>query len=219
MLRGVADLTTPISFGVLALVGARLASGARVSLTANGRRQTGLVVRRIGWRHVWPVAPLLAVVLSAAIALSSLPVLSWGWWTMLGGEGNPVFGSSDATAGTVWEWLLPLVFMTLLLPSLPLFALAEERIFRAGAEGWSTWKRIGKILSFGMIHAVVGIPLGAALALSIGGAWFMRVYLRRHSLTGSRVDATFESATAHTVYNATIVVIVVAALALTAGGW
>jgi hypothetical protein len=218
MLRGVADLTTPISVGVLAFVGFRLASGARISASGAGRRTVRLVVGRIGWRHVWPIPLVLTVVLAAAIALSALPVLGWGWWTMLGGEGNPVFGSSDATAGTVWEWLIPLVFMAMLVPALPLFALAEERIFRAGAEQWSWWKRTWKTLTFGMMHALVGIPLGAALALSLGGAYFMRCYLRRIAVTGSPVDATYESAAAHTAYNGAILTVVLLALALTAVG-
>jgi hypothetical protein len=116
-----------------------------------------------------------------------------------------VFGSSQATAGTALEWIVPLVFMTMLLPALPLFANAEERIFRAGAERWSPGRRVLKTLQFGMVHALIGIPLGAALALSIGGAYFMWVYLRAFAATGSTQAATLESTTAHTVYNGVII--------------
>lgn len=211
-----ADLTTPISVGVLALVGARLVSSARVGTSRRGRAQSLVILRRVGWRHVWPVAIVFPVVLAAAIGLSSLPVLSWGWWSSLGGEGNALFGSSDVTAGTVWEWLVPTVFVLLLLPALPLFALAEERIFRAGAEQWSWSRRTATTLAFGMVHAVVGIPLGAALALSIGGAYFMTVYLRRFARFGSRGDATIESSAAHLVYNAVIISLVLCSLLLLA---
>jgi hypothetical protein len=157
---------------------------------------------------VWPVPVLLAVVLAAATLAMQVPGLDWGWWTALGGDGNPVFGSSQATAGTSLEWIVPLVFMTMLLPALPLFANAEERIFRAGAEHWSLARRVAKTLQFGMVHALIGIPLGAALALSIGGAYFMWVYLREFATTGSRQAATLESTTAHTVYNGVIIVLV-----------
>jgi hypothetical protein len=216
MLRGVADLTTPISVGVLALVGVRLVSSARVGASRRGRVQSLVILRRVGWRHVWPVAIVFPVVLTAAIALSSLPVLSWGWWSSLGGEGNAIFGSSDVTAGTAWEWIVPAVFILLLLPALPLFALAEERVFRAGAEDWSWLRRAVRTLAFGLIHAVVGIPLGAALALSLGGAYFMTVYLRRFARFGSQGDATIESSAAHLVYNAVIISLVLCSILLLA---
>jgi hypothetical protein len=135
--------------------------------------------------------------------------MSWGWWSALGGVGNPVFGSTTATEGTLLEWVVPLVFMALLVPALPLFAHAEERMFRAGAEHWSRRRRVLKTLQFGAVHAVIGIPIGVAIALSIGGAYFMRVYLREFRRSGSRAEATAESATAHTVYNGVIIGIVI----------
>jgi hypothetical protein len=106
--------------------------------------------------------------------------------------------------------------MCLLLPALPLFALAEERIFREGAETWSTPKRALKVVQFGLVHALIGIPVGAALTLSLGGAWFMRVYLREFRATASRRAATLESARAHTAYNGIIVVLVLVGLLLDA---
>ena len=154
---------------------------------------------------------MLPIVIVAASLLMAVPGLSWGWWTMLGGQGNPVFGSSDATIGTVWEWIIPLGFMALLIPALPLFAFAEERLFRQGAEHWSMRRRAFKVVQFGLIHAVIGIPIGAALALSIGGAYFMLVYVRAFGVTGSRYRATLESTRAHTAYNGFIVVVVVVA--------
>jgi hypothetical protein len=209
------SITTAVTYGVLGLVGVRLVSGARVGFSSRGRSTSLLVVQRISWRHLWPIPIVLTGVLTAAVALMSLPVLSWGWWSALGGEGNPVFGSSDATSGSALEWIIPIVFMALLLPALPLFAMAEERMFRAGAEHWSWGRRALKTLGFGLIHAVIGIPIGAALALTIGGAYFMAVYLRRFSATGSRTDAVYESTAAHTAYNATIIVVVILALLAT----
>ena len=146
----------------------------------------------------------------------SLPVLRWGWWSALGGQGNPVFGSSAATAGSALDWIVPLVFLALLVPALPLFAHAEERIFRRGAEHWSWRQRAAKVGQFGIVHALIGIPIGAALALSVGGAYFMAVYLRAIRGGAGQTLATIESARAHAVYNAVIVVLVVVALA--AGG-
>lgn len=209
-------LTNLITAAVLGFMGVRLVTGARVARSSEGRSLIVRVRRTVGWRHVWPVPLLLAGVLSTAYVLMSVPLLDWGWWSALGGDGNPVFGTSEATSGTMWEWLVPVVFMCLLLPALPLFAHAEERLFRAGAEGWSTGRRVFKVVQFGLVHALIGIPVGAALALSLGGAYFMAVYLRTYRRTLDRGAATIESTAAHTVYNFLIVVLVLAALVVDA---
>ncbi|MEQ1701810.1 MAG: hypothetical protein ABMA25_17005 [Ilumatobacteraceae bacterium] len=204
--------TNVLTFAVLGFMGFRLVTGLRRSRTHDGRTLVRDIVRRVRWRHVWPVPLLLSTVIVVATALVQIPGLSWGWWSMLGGNGNPVFGSSDATTGTVWEWLIPVVFISLLLPALPLFAYAEERMFRSGAESWQRGKRVLKCVQFGMVHALIGIPIGAAMALSIGGAYFMWVYLRAYRTSRSRRDATLESTAAHTAYNAIVITLVVLAI-------
>lgn len=209
-------LSNVLSVVVLAAVGLRLVQAVKLSRSTRGRSLTRQVWRGIRWRHVWPVPFVLTGVLLVAIPLLMLPVLRWGWWSAIGGDGNPVFGSSSTTMGTVWAWLLPLVFMTLVLAALPLFANAEERMFRAGAQRWTTRRRVAKVLQFGLIHALIGIPIGVALALSVGGAYFMGVYLHAFALTGSANEATLESTRAHTAYNAMIIVTVVIAVALDA---
>jgi hypothetical protein len=201
-------LSNVLSFVVLAVVGVRLLQAVTLSRSSRGRSLSRQVWTRLRWRHFWPVPFVLCGVLLVAIPLLMVPALRWGWWSALGGDGNPVFGSSDATMGTVWAWLIPLVFMALVIAALPLFANAEERMFRTGAQRWTTRQRAVKVVQFGLIHAVVGIPIGVALALSVGGAYFMSVYLRSYALTGSANEATLESTRAHTAYNALIIVAV-----------
>lgn len=202
------DLLTLV---VVAFVGTRLALAFRTAVRRDVAAQTLAIVRGIRARHVIPVPFVAAAVVTAATLLTQLPVLSFGWWSAVGGDGNPVFGSTQRTSGTVLEWLVPLVFIVLLLPALPLFARREEEIFRLGAETWSTPKRIARAFLFGVVHAVIGIPLGVALALSIGGAWFTLAYLRGYR-EGGRRSALMESTRAHTAYNAVIVVIVLLTL-------
>jgi hypothetical protein len=210
------QLTNVATIAVLCFMGYRLVGGVRAARSGGGRILANTIVRGVRWRHLWPVPFVLAVVIAAATGLMMVPGLDWGWWTALGGDGNPVFGTSSTTAGTVWEWLIPLVFMALLLPALPLFAHAEERIFRAGAEGWSGRRRAVKVVQFGLVHALIGIPIGAALALSLGGAYFMAVYLRFFRRVPSTELATLESARAHTVYNGVIVVLVLITVVISA---
>jgi hypothetical protein len=208
------DFSTVLSIAVLGFMAVRLVSGVRVSRSRPGRRVVTAVRERVSWHYVWPVPIVLTLVVIAATALMALPGLDWGWWSAIGGDGNPVFGSTDSTSGTAWEWLIPLFFVALLVPALPLFAHAEERMFRTGAESWTWWKRVLKVVQFGLVHALIGIPIGAALALSIGGTYFMRVYLREFHRTGSSDEATLQSTTAHTMYNAVIIGIVVFAVIL-----
>ena len=209
-------LSNVLSVVVLAVVGLRLVQAVTLSRSPRGRSLSRQIWTGLRWRHIWPVPFVLGGVLLVAIPLLYVPVLRWGWWSALGGDGNPVFGSSNTTMGTVWAWLIPLIFIALVLLALPLFANAEERMFRMGAQLWSTRQRVIKVLQFGLIHAVIGIPIGVALALSVGGAYFMAVYLRSYALIGSVNEATLESTRAHTAYNALIITTVAVVVAVSA---
>jgi hypothetical protein len=59
---------------------------------------------------------------------------------------------------------------------------------------------------------VVGIPIGAALALSIGGLYLTRCYLNGWKETRSQTGALLESTRAHLAYNLTIVALVLVSL-------
>jgi hypothetical protein len=210
-------LSNVLSLVVLAVVGLRLVQAVTLSRSQRGRSLSRQIWTGLRWRHIWPVPFVLAGVLLVAVPLLYyVPVLRWGWWSAIGGDGNPVFGSSSTTMGTFWAWLIPLVFIALVVLALPLFANAEERMFRMGAQDWSTRQRVVKVLQFGLIHAIIGIPIGVALALSVGGAYFMSVYLRSYALTGSTTEATLESTRAHTAYNALIIVTVAVVVAVSA---
>ena len=211
-------LTAVLTAGVLAFVGYRLVSAASLmARSAVLRRRVQEIVGGIRWRHLWPIPIVLAAVLLTAVALLEIPPLRFGWWTALGGLGNPVTGTTDQTAGTALEWLVPLVFLVLLVPALPLFAFREEEAFRLGAEGWSRRRRVVKALQFGLVHAVIGIPIGVALALGVGGGYFQWTYLRGFRASGGdRRAALLESTRAHTAYNGAIVALILVAIA--AGG-
>lgn len=202
---------------MLAVVAVRLVTAARVASSTQGRARTAAIVRDLRPRHFLAAPPVLLAVLVAVLALTSVPGLDVGWWTAVGGVGNPVTGGTERTAGTVLEWLLPAVFLALLVPALPLFAEAEERIFRRGSEHRSPLARAGRGVVFGLAHAVVGVPVGAALALSIGGWYFTWAYLRGYR-RGGPAAALRESTCAHLAYNAEVVAVVVLALAATALG-
>jgi hypothetical protein len=203
-----------LTVAVLAFIGVRIAGGTRLALTGQGRSHVAIIVRGLRVRHFVPPIPVLCVVVTAVIVLLQIPLLGFGWWSALGGVGNPVTGNTERTAGTALEWLIPLCFIVLLVPALPLFAEAEERIFRLGSERRSQWQRFLKGIQFGLVHALIGIPIGAALALSIGGWYFTWWYLWSYRRTGSSAEAMLESTRAHLAYNLTVVLIVLAVVLL-----
>ncbi len=203
---------------VLVFFGSRLVGAARYALSEHGRLRVRDIVRGVRFRHIWPVPFVFALIAATALALLQVPGLSWGWWTAIGGQGNPVTGLSDATTGTVLEWLVPVVFLTLLTPALPLFAYREEEIFRLGAETWTRGHRVRRSIEFGLVHAVIGIPIGVAVALSIGGGYFTIVYLRSYRRSRDSSTAVLESARAHTMYNATILALAFVVVVVSAFG-
>jgi len=201
-----------LTAAVLVWVGSRLAIAARVAVGGRGRSQAMALVRGLRPHHFLLALPVFGLVYVTAIALLQVPGLDWGWWTALGGFGNPVTGGTDRTTGTPFEWLVPLVFLVMLVPALPLFAEAEERIFRLGAEHRSRLGRLRRSIEFGLAHALVGIPIGAALGLSVGGEYFTWRYLRSFRRAGDAAAAMLESTRSHLAYNIVILVIVAVAL-------
>jgi hypothetical protein len=206
------DALDVVTAAVLVAIGVRVSTGTRLAFSVHGRERIRAIVRGLRAHHFALAVPALVMVATAVVALASLPVLSWGWWTAIGGLGNPVTGGTERTAGSPLEWLVPLVFLVLLVPALPLFAEAEERVFRRGSEARTRGGRILKGVEFGLAHAIVGIPIGAALGLSVGGWYFTWAYLRRFRATGSATEAMLESTRSHLAYNIVVIALVVVVL-------
>ncbi|HEX9258944.1 MAG TPA: hypothetical protein VF855_05355, partial [Acidimicrobiales bacterium] len=62
-------------------------------------------------------------------------------------------------------------------------------------------------------------PIGVALALSVGGAYFQWCYLRGFHATRDQQGAVMESTRAHTAYNGAIVTLLLLAFGLLALGY
>jgi hypothetical protein len=200
-----------LTVAVLAVVGVRLFEAARTSVGA--RRRTLALVQGLRVRHFLRAVPIVAVIVSTAWVLIQLPILSFGWWSMIGGEGNPVVGVTDRDYGIV-SVVVPLCFIGLLIVGMPLLVAREEWVFRRGAEQRGTVRNLGRSVLFGLAHAVIGIPIGAALALSIGGVYLTWCYLEGWQETRSQTGALLESTRAHLAYNLTIITLVLASFAV-----
>jgi hypothetical protein len=200
-----------LTVAVLGFVGVRLATLASRAVRSRPlRARTVEIVRGLRLRHFLPVPLVLFLVLVAAVLLMEVPGLSFGWWSAIGGSGNVIVGATDdgsggggGSGGASLLDFVPLVFLTVLVPMLPLLAEREERMFRLGAESLSVWRRVRRAVEFGLVHLIMGIPIGVALALSIGGGYFTWAYLR-----GGLLEAT----RAHTAYNAVVVTLALVGL-------
>lgn len=196
---------------VLAFVGFRLADAARQTFSARGH--VWQLVTGLRLRHFLRAIPVLFAVLAVATPLLSIPGLDFGWWTKLGGEGNPAVGVApkSATPGPL-ETIIPVVFMTLLVIGLPLLVEGEEWVFRRGAQYRTRAANARRSVLFGLVHALIGIPIGVAMALSVGGFYFTWAYLRAWRATASEDEALAESTRSHLAYNLVIAAIVIVAL-------
>ena len=201
-----------LTVAVLAFVGFRLVDAARQTVSA--RDHVWRLVAGLRLRHFLLAIPVLAGVLAVATPLLTVPGLDFGWWTAIGGEGNPAVGVGrpSATPGPL-ETIIPILFVSLLLIGLPLLVEGEEWVFRRGAERRGRAANARRAVLFGLAHALIGVPIGVALALSVGGFYFTWAYLRAWRATGSGDEALAESTRSHLAYNLVIAGLVIVALA------
>jgi hypothetical protein len=203
MLAGLQPIDV-VALAVSAVIGVRLVVIVCSLLGSPARDRMMGHWSQLRWRHALPVPFVLAAVAGTAGALWLIPPLRIGWWSLIGGQGSAVFGASDTSMSTWWGRLIPLVFIALIAAALPMLAESEERMFRLGAEHWSWGKRVNKTLQFGLIHLIVGVPIAVALALAVGGAYFLWRYLWMWNHSFNRVRSLDESTRAHLAYNAIV---------------
>ena len=212
----------------------------RAARAAWGNRHIAFTVwRRIRPRHVLGSLALLAVVLGVAVALMTLlPVTSYGLGSLIGLTGNAIFAPVEEAAvrggaaqgpqaDTVARAVnvATLGFLTLLLALFPWLAYVEERVFREGLERAGPVRRSVAALRFGLAHLVMLVPVAAALAISVAGLWYGRVYVagyRRAAgdellpAAAARTAGVLDSTVWHTAFNSTLVVLLIAGFAV---GW
>ena len=116
---------------------------------------------------------------------------------------------ADATAHP-FLWIAPALFPLLLALAMPAICLAEERVFRRGAERDGTWRGLFRASAFSASHLLVGVPLAALPGLAIAGAAFAAVYRDAYRRRPSRTHAVIASTTMHLAYNYLVLVLLVA---------
>ncbi|GGU00873.1 hypothetical protein [Actinomadura citrea] len=176
------------------------------------------MLKKMRPRHIGTGVAAFGVTV-AGVAIFEAPgwdFLTWSWWQSIGGVGNLSLGLTRGTsvAGALVSVAMILTFVI----ALPILAMMEEVVFRNGAEDQSAGTRIRRALAFGSMHLVVGVPVAAALALSLTGGVFTWVYLRgarRSKSTEPNLRSAhglLDSSLVHTVHNVVAVIAVAIAL-------
>jgi hypothetical protein len=149
-----------------------------------------------------------AVAIVVALGMSKVlkkawPILNWSWLSLFAKKGSTKDSGTNIQLLPAKIKYFGLVFIVLIGINLPLFAQLEEQLFRQGTRSWSH----GVVLSlfFGLVHCLVSVSLGVALAQSMVGLWLTHQYF----------IGGIELATAHhTTYNFIIVSILFVCLIL-----
>lgn len=169
-------MLTILSIVFLVVVAAMIVDTLRSLQGESIRADYVRVLRAIRW---WMV-PLSLASLTACLTVGIWLVLhgpawmQWGWWSALGGQGNVYLGQtgSQGLFWTVAGWVIPIG----LVAAVPLLARQEEVLFRYGTETATILQTVTRSLLFGIVHLAAGVPVAAALALSIPGFVFAVVY-------------------------------------------
>jgi hypothetical protein len=146
---------------------------------------------------------LLVVVAAATLLISAWPeVMGWSWLQLLAQPGEKEQGGNLIVSGAIRFPLFGLLFLVLFLINVPRLARYEEDQFRRGTKGWKQGAL--RSLHFGLVHCLIGVPIGAGLALGIGGLWFTYQYFKG----GVRRSTMY-----HSVYNMILLVLLFVFLA------
>lgn len=162
----------------IAVLGFVLVSFVKALREGSTVKKSYRILRGLRPWHYVPGFLTLVGVLSLGALLYQVPGLHWGWWQMLGGEGNPALGQTTST--TLATGIVGTLVFVCFLAVLPVLAYKEEEIFRSGAESRGVLGNLAVATLFGLIHVVGGVPIAFGIALIFGGLTLNWVYLRAH---------------------------------------
>ena len=120
---------------------------------------------------------VLVVTISIGVTLYSVgpSILRWSWLMLLQSpkDKTPVTNLNLAGANIPYFGIF---FLLMLFLNLPRLARREEEMFREGTKDWPD--AVPRSLKFGLMHCLVGVPIGFGLCLAIPGMWFTRQYFQ-----------------------------------------
>lgn len=169
------------------------------------------VYQRFSWGMFAQCLGVLFLTITAGILLVVfVPGMNWGWSNLfLDKAVNVMIAPALPEPGaSVWAKVLPVLFIVMFIPVMPIFAATEENMFRSGH---TSWKAIAKqSVKFGLVHCIVGIPIGAGFALIIPGFFYAYHYRKaflaneHHGILIADCFGVASSTAYHTMYNSIV---------------
>ena len=156
---------------------------------------------------------LVLTIVVAVLLVTHVPGLKYGWMHLfVSNGGNALIAPvTDASSSDyLLLRLVPIAFCLALLVAIPFLAKFEEEMFRKSHTEWkSIWWQSTK---FGLIHCLVGIPIGFGIALIMSGLFYAYHYKRTFEKNLGTIGyweaeekAVMVSTTYHTMYNSILV--------------
>jgi hypothetical protein len=181
-------------------------------LKKHGLRGTLGGYTRLRWIDLILAVPVGAAVIgSVFLMVSHSSILAWGWWNAVGGTGNPSLSANNMMP-TFIRIPFQIFMITFAVVVLPVMAELEEDIFRKGSEHRGPWKRFVAAFLFGMVHCLIGVPIGAGIAITVAGLYYTAAYLREYKRTENQVLALAASSRAHLAYNVVVITVLLVAI-------
>ncbi len=158
---------------------------------------------------------LILIITVAETLVMYVPGMKYGWLHLfVSGGGNALVAPVTDASSSAYRLLrlVPIAFCLAFLVAIPFLAKAEEEMFRQGCTKWKDiwWKST----KFGLLHCIVGIPIGFGVALIMSGLFYAYHYKRTlEKNTGTlgylRADdeAVVVSTTYHSMYNSIVITI------------
>lgn len=151
------------------------------------------------------------------------PIFKYGWTHLFLERGGNLFIApmTDAITSDIgWLRIVPFFFFLLFLVAIPFMARIEEQIFRQAHFEWRDIIKMSVI--FGLVHCIVGVPLGAGIALIGTGLFYACKYRKtllkemkdHHDVIRANEEALLVSTTYHAFYNTVVIIIVMVVLTI-----
>ncbi len=164
-----------LALGVLALAGICMLAWKHAAI---GPRWIAIVSGMRFLRVCRCVVVMIAVVGIIGSLLQFGEPLNWGWFHLLFDRPGGVVSAAVSAGGKSGEGVWTAVVVLVLALMVPNLAETEERVFRQGRVSWSDIAY--SAVMFGPLHLIMGIPIAAAIGVSLGGLWLGYWYRRSY---------------------------------------
>ena len=120
---------------------------------------------------------IISVLATGTLLIRYIPGMQFGWLTWIASQASET-QTGQTVESSPFLWATTIILILIFSIVLPKFAFLEEEKFRKPYVWATKPMQFMQALKFGIAHLIMGIPIGAALALSVGGVFFTETATR-----------------------------------------